>query len=59
METELGANYLESILKQFRYYQKLGEQAIAQVPPNQLFNIFNSDSNSIAVVVKHLHGNML
>ena len=59
METELGANYLESILKQFRYYQKLGEQAMAQVPPDQLFTLFNPDSNSIAVVVQHLHGNML
>jgi len=59
MATVLEENYLDSIKKQFRYYKKLGEQAIDQLPPDQLFTTFNPDSNSIAVIVKHLSGNML
>ena len=59
MSTALEENYLESVIKQFRYYKKLGEQAMDQLPPEQLFTTFNPDSNAIAVIVKHLHGNML
>ena len=59
MTTALEENYLESIIKQFRYYKKLGEQAMDQLLPEQLFTTFNPDSNSIALIVKHLHGNML
>ena len=43
----------------FKYYKKLGEQAFTQVPDNKLFEQFNNDSNSIATIVKHLHGNMM
>jgi len=51
--------YLDSIKKQFLYYKTLGEKAINQVDPEQLFVTFNDDSNSIATIVKHLWGNML
>lgn len=53
-----SADYLESVRKLFRYYKKLGEQAMAQLEPEQLFAAPNADSNSIAVIVKHLWGNM-
>jgi hypothetical protein len=36
----------------------LGEQAINQVPDDGLFWQFNSESNSIAIIVSHLGGNM-
>jgi len=52
-------NYLEDVRKQFRYYRKLGEQAMDQLEPEQLFVAANEDSNSIAVIVGHLAGNML
>lgn len=52
-------NYLESVKKQFLYYKALGEKAIDQLEPVQLFQAANEDSNSIATIVKHLHGNML
>lgn len=51
--------YLESIKKQFQYYKMLGEKAIEQLEPEQLFTAFNDDTNSIAVIVQHLAGNML
>jgi hypothetical protein len=52
-------SYLESVKKQFLYYKMLGEKAMEQLEPEQLFVAINEDTNSIAVIVKHLSGNML
>jgi hypothetical protein len=52
-------SYLESAKKQFLYYKMLGEKAMEQLEPEQLFVAVNEDTNSIAVIVKHLSGNML
>lgn len=52
-------SYLESIQKQFLYYKKLGEKAIEQLPEEALFWQYNEESNSIAIIVNHLAGNML
>ena len=52
-------NYLESVRKQFEYYKMLGEKTIDQLPEDKLFWQYNEASNSIAVIVKHLWGNML
>jgi hypothetical protein len=56
---ETNAAYLESVRKQFLYYKTLGEKAMEQLEPEQLFVAVNEDTNSIAVIVKHLSGNML
>lgn len=55
MKTE----YLDSTKKQFEYYKMLGEQAIKQIPDNALSWRYNQESNSIAVIVHHITGNML
>ncbi|WP_281226204.1 DUF1572 family protein [Flavobacterium aquiphilum] len=52
-------SYLESVKKQFLYYKMLGEKAMEQLEPEQLFVSVNEDTNSIAVIVKHISGNML
>ncbi|RKS02655.1 MULTISPECIES: DUF1572 family protein [unclassified Flavobacterium] len=52
-------SYLESVQKQFLYYKMLGEKAMEQLEPEQLFISVNDDTNSIAIIVKHLSGNML
>jgi hypothetical protein len=52
-------SYLESTKRQFLYYKMLGEKAMEQLEPEQLFVAVNEDTNSIAVIVKHLSGNML
>lgn len=52
-------HYLASVKKQMRYYKTIGEKAIDQLEPEQLFIVTNDDSNSISVIVKHLSGNML
>lgn len=53
------SSYLESVKKKFRYYKILAEKAMEQLEPEQLFVSVNEDTNSIAVIVKHLSGNML
>lgn len=50
--------YLESVRKQFRYYKMLGEKAMAQLEAEQLFVAVTAETNSIAVIVQHLSGNM-
>ncbi|MEO6488815.1 MAG: DUF1572 family protein [Ferruginibacter sp.] len=55
----LEEKYLELAEKQFCQYKNLGEKAMIQLDPVQLFHVNNENSNSIAVIVKHLHGNML
>jgi len=52
-------NYLESIKKQFAYYKLLGEKTIDQLSDDQLFWQMNSDSNSVAIIINHLWGNMM
>ncbi len=52
-------NYLASVQQQFLYYKMLGEKAMAQLEPEQLFLQPNEDSNSIAIIVQHMAGNML
>jgi hypothetical protein len=55
----INNQYLESIKKQFLYYKTIGEKAINQLEPEQLFVSVNDDTNSIAIIIKHLAGNML
>lgn len=52
-------SYLESIKKQFLYYKMLGEKAMEQLTEEQLFWQYNEESNSIAILVNHIAGNML
>ncbi len=52
-------SYLISIRKQFEYYQSLGQKTMNQVSDEAIFYTINQESNSLAMLVKHLHGNML
>ena len=51
--------YIESVKKQFLYYKTIAEKSMEQLEPEQLFYTHDEDTNSIAVIVKHLYGNML
>ncbi len=51
-------SYLQDSLTIFRYYKKLGENAVTQCPDEGLFRALDDESNSIAIVVKHMAGNM-
>ncbi|WP_407556882.1 DinB family protein [Winogradskyella sp. 4-2091] len=50
--------YLPSVIKQFEYYKNLGDRTIEQLSIDELKKEYAEDSNSIAIVVKHLAGNM-
>ncbi len=52
-------SFLINILKLFTYYKSLGEKTFDQMPDKKLFWHYNEQSNSIAIIVKHLSGNML
>src|SRR5690554_2402246 len=50
--------YLNSVKKQFEYYKSVGEKTFDQLEKTDLFWHFNEESNSIAIIVNHLWGNM-
>ena len=58
MAHQFTTSYLKDSIDLFRYYKKLGERAIAQCPDEGLFAVLDVESNSIAIVVKHMVGNM-
>jgi hypothetical protein len=55
----LGQSFLDSAIKFFGYYKKLGEQAIDQLTDEEVVVKPNEASNSIALIVHHISGNML
>jgi hypothetical protein len=58
MALEFTTSYIRDSLSLFRYYKKLADRAMAQVTDEQLFATLDDEANSIAVVVKHMAGNM-
>ena len=55
----MSIDYIDSCRKQFAYYRLLGERTFEQLPDEALFWQYNAETNSIAMIVKHLWGNML
>lgn len=53
------SSFLSASKKQLKYYQALGIAAINQCPEHLLFWQYNNESNSIAIIVNHISGNML
>jgi hypothetical protein len=51
-------NYIASVRNQFKQYKTLAEKAIDQVPDEKMDWQYNPETNSIAIIVKHLAGNM-
>jgi uncharacterized damage-inducible protein DinB len=58
MPHQLSTSYLQDSIGLFRYYKKLADRAMAQCPDEALFITLDAESNSIAIIVKHLAGNM-
>ncbi len=57
MET-IARNYLDDALKSFRDYKKLADKALVQVSDEIFFYTLDPETNSLAIIVKHLAGNM-
>ena len=59
MQNSVNDIFLKSAKTKLFYYKDLGEKAMAQLQPQQLFVLPGEDSNSIAMIVQHLSGNMI
>jgi hypothetical protein len=59
MFEEIVSNYHKDAVGSFRNYKKMAERAIEQVNDEEFFKAIDDDANSIAVVVKHLAGNLV
>lgn len=57
--SSIGQHYLDDALQTFRDYKKLAERAFAQISDEDFFRTIDGESNSIAVNIKHMAGNML
>jgi Protein of unknown function (DUF1572) len=58
MPHEFTTSYIKDSLSLFRYYKRLAERAMEQCPDHVLFAKLDPESNSIAIIVKHMVGNM-
>ncbi|NND62449.1 MAG: DUF1572 family protein [Flavobacteriaceae bacterium] len=54
----MTSNFIDSVTKQFQYYKLLGERTFEQLDEQDLFWQYNEESNSVAITVNHLWGNM-
>lgn len=55
----LGATYLDSAIKRLLSYKTLGDKTFSQLEEMDFHYTPNEESNSISVIIRHLHGNML
>ncbi|MBS1842141.1 MAG: DUF1572 domain-containing protein [Acidobacteria bacterium] len=58
MAHERTDSYLKDSIGVLRYYKNLAERAMAQCSDSALFETLDAESNSVAIVVKHMAGNM-
>jgi hypothetical protein len=58
MPVKVTNSCLIDSLSLFRYYKKMGEDAISQVTDEELTTALDEEMNSIALIVKHMTGNM-
>jgi len=58
MPHQFSTSYVKDSVGLFHYYKKLGERAMAQCSDENLFVTIDAESNSIAIIVKHMAGNM-
>src|SRR5919202_1158109 len=58
MADSLSAHYIENALEEFRGMKALADKAAAQVSDEEFFRAIDPESNSIAVIMKHMAGNM-
>ena len=57
-QQEIGTEYLTDVLRNFRSYKKLAEDALEQTTDEEIFRLIDPEANSIAMLIKHMAGNM-
>lgn len=58
MNESLGTHYLEDSIASLRAYKKMAEKALDQLSEDEFFIMLDEEANSIAVIMKHIAGNM-
>jgi len=58
MDEKIGAAYLDEAFRSLRGHKRLAEDALAQIDDEQFFRIIDPVANSVAILVKHMAGNM-
>ncbi len=58
MAHKFTTSHIEDSIALFRFYKKMDEAAMEQVSDEQLFATLDEEMNSIAIIVKHMAGNM-
>jgi len=57
--SSLGKEYLQTVIRRLKYYKDLGDKTFEQLSEADFHYRFNEESNSIAVIIQHMAGNML
>jgi len=56
--TDVASHYLDEARRQLRGHKRMAESAMAQLSDEEFFVTLDPESNSVAILVKHLAGNM-
>jgi len=56
---EIPAQFITDCIQRLRYYKILGDKSFEQLNETQMLHQVNEESNSIAIIIQHLHGNMI
>jgi hypothetical protein len=59
MTYQIVENYLRDAIESFRNYKKLADKSMEQVSDEEFFKQIDEESNSIAVIIKHISGNQI
>ncbi|ANI88472.1 hypothetical protein A9P82_03650 [Arachidicoccus ginsenosidimutans] len=56
---QLENNFLESVISRFESYKTMGDKTLAQLSEEECFYRQSAAVNSVAIIIRHMHGNML
>lgn len=57
--SSFAKEYLVTVIKRLKYYKELGDKTFVQLSDSDFHYQPNAASNSIAIIIRHMHGNML
>ena len=55
----IGTEFLSTVIKRVKYYKDLADKTFAQLEDKDFHYLPNEESNSIAIIIQHMYGNML
>ncbi|WP_419871445.1 DUF1572 domain-containing protein [Candidatus Pristimantibacillus sp. PTI5] len=55
----IGTEYLKIVIERFKSVKSLGDKTINQLSEEEIYWTYNDESNSVAIIIKHLSGNMV